>query len=130
MHILPTYEFFSRLRIAFQTCTLIFLIITWQPCTLLLFSVIVLCDMQKRVLHAKCIRGFTVLSIEPMNTHGSLIDSNPHFTIRQLTQALGISLGSVRMILHDRLHVLCMSVWTLDSMSVNSETKIAGCQSV
>ncbi len=30
--ILPTYRFFRRLRIAFQTCTRIFLIITWQPC--------------------------------------------------------------------------------------------------
>ncbi len=30
--ILPTYGFFSCLRIAFQTCTRIFLIITWQLC--------------------------------------------------------------------------------------------------
>ncbi len=30
--IFPTYEFFRRLWIAFQTCTRIFLIITWQPC--------------------------------------------------------------------------------------------------
>ncbi len=29
---LPTYGFFRRLRIAFQTCTQIFLTITWQPC--------------------------------------------------------------------------------------------------
>ncbi len=29
--ILPTYGFFRRLRITFQTCTRIFLIITWQP---------------------------------------------------------------------------------------------------
>ncbi len=29
--ILPTYGFFRRLRIAFQTCTRIFLVITWQP---------------------------------------------------------------------------------------------------
>ncbi len=30
--ILPTYGFFMRLRIAFQTCTQIFLIIKRQPC--------------------------------------------------------------------------------------------------
>ncbi len=29
--ILPTYGFFNRLRIAFQTCTRIFVNITWQP---------------------------------------------------------------------------------------------------
>ncbi len=30
--ILPTYGFIRCLRIAFQTCARIFLIITWQPC--------------------------------------------------------------------------------------------------
>ncbi len=71
----------------------------------------------------------TELCKETINTVGSLITTNPHLSIGQLAKMLGISLGSVNMILRDHLHILCVCVCvrvcacTWDTMSVYAQAK-------
>ncbi len=104
--ILLTYGFFRHLRIAFQTCTQIFLINTWQPWACVFKWACWFKEGKRSIYNNERLGApITVNTNTNVNRLRALLTTDRCLTTRMLSVELGINREMVCQLLHNKLHM-------------------------